>query len=284
MQNFSKNLAFTDKWTWNEDTRSNFEKILTNENSIYTRQTIALIDGLRNVLGQNLMLAYIVYMTQRIQKIWRILKPTGSFYLHCDPTMSHYLKLVLDSVFVARGGKFLNEIVWGYSNAGRSKIGFSKKHDTIFFYCKKPKSVFWNKNYKISYSKEYILSHFKDIDENGKVCRKRFDAGKWRIYYPNIGMTPNDWWEDIPSLNAVAMERLGWPTQKPEKLLERIILASSNEGDIVFDAFCGCGTTVAVAERLKRRWIGIDCNSAAIELTKKRIERLNGRFSFPILK
>jgi site-specific DNA-methyltransferase (adenine-specific) len=263
--------AFSDCWTWGKSSQRAFEEIVANENLVYTLQTMRLIEGLEKVLGRSSALAYLVYMTQRIQEIWRVLRPTGSFYLHCDPTMSHYLKLVLDSVFVPKSGCFVNEIVWGYSTAGRSKIGFSKKHDTIFLYGKNSKEIFWNKEYKIPYSKEYILSHFKDMDKNGKVCRKRFDAGKWRIYYPDTGMIPNDWWGDIPSLNAVAMERLGYPTQKPEKLLERIIEASSNEGDIVFDAFCGCGTTVSVAQKLKRKWIGIDITYQAISLIERRL-------------
>jgi len=217
---------------------------------------------------------YIEWMKERIFELHRVLKDIGSFYLHCDWHASHYLKVMCDSIFKEKN--FRNEIVWCYSTSGRGKREFSKKHDVIFFYSK-TNDYFWNdKKVKIPYSNEYIKSHFKDKDKNGKVCRKRYDAGKWRIYYPDEGMIPNDWWE-IPYVNSMAKERLGYPTQKPEALMERIIKASSNKDDLVLDPFCGCGTTIAVAQRLQRKWIGIDVSPSACKLMKNRVEKNGAR-------
>ena len=217
---------------------------------------------------------YIEWMKDRVFELHRILKDTGSFYLHCDWHASHYLKVMCDDIFGYRN--FRNEIVWCYSTSGRGKREFSKKHDVIFFYSK-TNDYFWNdKEVKIPYSDEYIKSHFKDKDKNSKVCRKRFDAGKWRIYYPDEGMIPNDWWE-ISYVNSMAKERLGYPTQKPEALLERIIKASSNKDDLILDPFCGCGTTIAVAQRLQRKWIGIDVSPSACKLMKNRVEKNGAR-------
>jgi len=214
---------------------------------------------------------YISWMRPRILAIYDVLKPTGSFYLHCDWHANAHLRIICDEIFGVKN--FRNEIIWCYSTSGRGKREFSKKHDTIFFYSK-TKDYFWNdKAAKVPYSDEYINSHFRDKDEKGKVCRKRFDAGKWRIYYPDEGAIPNDWWE-MPYVNSMAKERLGYPTQKPEALLERIIKASSNPGDIVLDAFCGCGTTMAVAHKLGRRWIGIDISPTAIKTVDDRLKRI----------
>ena len=211
---------------------------------------------------------YIDWMKQRVIELHRVLKPTGSFYLHCDWHAGHYLKVMCDEIFGENN--FRNEIVWCYSTSGRGKREFSKKHDTIFFYSK-TKDYFWNdEEVRIPYTKEYLDSHFNDKDNQGRRCRKRFDAGKWRTYYPKKGMIPNDWWE-MPYVNSMAKERLGYPTQKPEALLDKIIKASSNKGDIVLDAFCGCGTALAVAQKLERRWIGIDISPSAIALIKKRL-------------
>ena len=199
---------------------------------------------------------YIEWLYKRVEQLYRVLKPTGSFYLHCDWHANAYIRVnILDKIFGDKN--FVNEIVWCYSNSGRSKEFFSKKHDTIFLY-RKSQNIFWNKAFKIPYTESYIRSHFTDFDDNNRPCRKRLDAGKWRIYYPDEGMIPNDWWTDIASLNSVAKERIGYPTQKPEALMERIIKASSNPGDVVLDAFCGGGTTPAVARRLGRKFIGID--------------------------
>jgi DNA modification methylase len=201
-----------------------------------------------------------------------VLKPTGSIYVHLDWHAVHYVKVMMDGIFGMKN--FQNEIVWCYSNSGRGKKEFAKKHDTILLYNKSSNSK-WNADaIKIPYDEKYIKSHFRDIDDDGKVCRRRLDAGKWRVYYPDSGMIPNDWWTDIPSLNSVAKERMGYPTQKPEELLERIIKASSKPGDMLLDPFCGCGTALAVAQRLGRRWIGIDVEMPACAVVQQRLDRL----------
>ena len=210
---------------------------------------------------------YLQFMYERLILMRELLSDKGSIYLHCDPTMSHYLKLIMDEVFTV--GQFQNEIVWGYSNSGRPRRFFAKKHDIILFYTKTD-DAFWG-NAQIPVSPEYLASHYRQVDDQGRRCRIRVDAGQTRYYYPEDGMTPNDWWKDIPSLNSVARERLGYPTQKPPALLERIIKASSTPGDIVFDCFMGSGTTQAVAMKLGRRFIGADINLGAVETTTKRL-------------
>ena len=218
--------------------------------------------------------SYLIYMAVRLLEMKRILKDTGSIYLHCDPTMSHYLKLVMDAVFEKKN--FRNEIVWGYSNSGRPRRFFAKKHDIILIYTKTD-NAFWG-NYRMPVSAEYLESHYRQVDDQGRRCRIRVDAGVTRYYYPEDGISPNDWWDDISSLNSVARERLGYPTQKPLALLDRIIKASSNEGHVVFDPFCGCATTLVAADRDQRDWIGIDISAKAAELVVERIRDDQGLF------
>jgi DNA modification methylase len=216
---------------------------------------------------------YIEWMRDRVIELYRILKPTGSIYLHCDWHASHYLKVMMDEVFGAR--QFRNEIIWAYSNSGRPSDRYAQKHDSIFWYGRGGgETYFDNAAARIPYSQEYIESHFRDVDDKGRRVRRRLDAGKWRLYYPESGMIPNDVWTDIPSLNSVAKERLGYPTQKPEALLERIIIGSTRPGDIVLDPFCGCGTTLVAAQKLGRRWIGIDISPTAVELEKRRLAKV----------
>ena len=197
-----------------------------------------------------------------------MLKDTGSIYLHCDPTASHYLKELMDAILGKEN--FINEIVWCYSNSGRAKTGFASKHDIILFYAKNKKVMFWN-DYRIPISEKYLNSMYRQTDSEGNRCRIRVDAGKERIYYPDAGMTCNDWWDDIPSLSSKAGERTGYPTQKPAALYERIIEASSNPGDIVLDPFMGSGTTLVAAENLERDWVGIDFSQEACEIAGKRL-------------
>jgi site-specific DNA-methyltransferase (adenine-specific) len=257
-------MAFEDTWHWGEESEKTYHELMTTA----PQKLTDLVQAFRSFLGTSDMMAYLAMMAPRLLELHRVLKPTGSVYLHCDPTASHYLKLLMDAIFGAR--QFRNEIVWCYSTSGRGKREFSKKHDTIFFYSKSDR-YFWNdEGVRIPYSEEYIQSHFKDRDEQGRVCRKRFDAGKWRIYYPESGMIPNDWWT-IPYVNSMSNERLGYPTQKPQVLLERIIKASSKEDDVLLDPFCGCGTAIATSEHLQRRWIGIDITHLAITLIKHRL-------------
>lgn len=219
-------------------------------------------------------------MTLRINEIHRVLKPTGSFYLHCDPTASHYLKLVLDSIFCSQGGEFQNEIIWCYSHGGKGKTHYARKHDVIFWFSKSKEYIFNGNDIGIerdtgSKSKGGRLGK----DENGRPYQDKLvkKTGKIYRYYLDTGKIPEDWWVDINSLQAGVAERLGYPTQKPEALLERIIKASSNKGDTVLDAFCGCGTTISVAQRLNRKWIGIDITYQSISVILKRLKENFGQ-------
>lgn len=230
-------------------------------------ELFSYLNGIKEV-GNHYNFAYLAYMAIRLIECHRVLKSTGSLYLHCDPTMSHYLKTTMDCIFGEKN--FRNEVVWCYSTSGRTKKFFAKKHDIILLYTKTNKS-FWG-NYKIPVSKKYLNSHYRQFDSKGRRCRIRVDHGKTRIYYPEDGMICNDWWE-IPYLNSMSEERTGYPTQKPVVLLERIIKASSNEGDMVLDPFCGCATTCVAAERLDRNWIGIDTSIKAYELVKERLDK-----------
>ncbi|MFM6253377.1 MAG: DNA-methyltransferase, partial [Dolichospermum sp.] len=280
---------------------------------LFTQQCIALITGLSNVLGKGSLLAYLVSMTLRITEIHRVLKPTGSFYLHCDPTASHYLKLILDAVFCSQGGEFQNEIIWYYRRWTGNAKSFLKMHDIILFYTKKVKEYTFNNLYtpysgesffrKQTYHTrikngdvyvtdineegvkdndvweindlndlERILADIKDEEILNSLLLKYLHLIKQEFSIYNINAKEMKSLENIIKklqirfgdilpisiLNSQAKERLGYPTQKPESLLERIIKASSNENDIVLDAYCGCGTTVAVCQKLDRQWIGID--------------------------
>lgn len=212
--------------------------------------------------------SFIAMIYERISLMKDLLAEDGSIYVHCDWRVNSYIRLALDEIF---GKKNLrNEIIWYYSTLGRPADRFAQKHDTILCYGATENTFFNEKEAKIPYSEEYIKSHFRDKDEHGKICRKRFDAGKWRIYYPDEGMIPNDVWE-IPYENSMSKERLDYPTQKPTALLERIIKSSSKEGDIIADFFVGSGTTLAVAERLGRKWIGADLGKFSIHTTRKRM-------------
>ncbi|WP_045360403.1 DNA methyltransferase [Microcystis aeruginosa] len=251
--------AFVDTWTWDNHANEALEEIQSNYQGKFTSHTIDLIDGLTKVLGKGSLLAYLVSMTLRIVEIHRVLKSTGSFYLHCDPTASHYLKIVLDTVFCSQGGDFKNEIIWCYGSGGASKNHFSKKHDVILYYSKSSNNFIFNVDLvREPYSSPEKVEH-KII--KGKAYQRKHELGR----------IPFDWWT-IPILTNTAKERLGYPTQKPEALLERIIKASSNKGDVILDAYCGCGTTIAVAEILERNWIGIDITYQSISLMLKRLE------------
>jgi len=264
--------AFIDTWTWNKRAEDSFREILSNENGGFTPQTVDLIKGLHSVLKKGDLLAYLVSMTLRINEIYRVLKPTGSFYLHCDPTGSHYLKLVLDTIFVTRGGTYRNEIVWCYTGPGSPGMRqFMRKHDTIFWYTK---SKAWQFN-----RDDVRVEHNPKTKENYKegLVGSGFVEAEHKIH--QSGKVPEDWWEI--AIAARGKEYLGYPTQKPKKLLDRIIRAGSQEGDVILDAYCGCGTTVAVAERLKRKWIGIDITYQSISLV---LRRLQDEFGFEILE
>ena len=261
----SEKPAFTDTWTWDNLANQGLAEILENYQGKFTSQSIDLIASLTKVLGKNSLLAYLISITLRVAEIYRVLKPTGSFYLHCDPTASHYLKLVLDAVFCSQKGEFINEIIWCYKLGGRPRKGFPKKHDVIFLYTKTDDFNFFSDAIRVPYESNggYVKSGRKIV--NGKEYKVN-----------PLGKVPEDWWF-ISALNRQSKERLGYPTQKPEALLERIIKASSNEGDTILDAYCGSGTTVFVAHKLNRHWIGIDINKESIILIIKRLENAFGK-------
>jgi DNA modification methylase len=258
--------AFVDTWEWDDVANQGLQQVLGNYEGRFTAQSIELIKGLRNVLSEGSLLAYLISIALRAVEIHRVLKPTGSFYFHCDPTASHYLKLVLDTIFLPNGGEYVNEIAWCYASGGVSKSYFAKKHDIIFFYAKSPEYQF-NTQYR-----PYTAGTL----QRGLTKVKTDMNPDYELR--SEGAVMSDWWPDItPLLSPTMKERMGYPTQKPEALLERIIKAGSNEGDMILDAYCGCGTTVAVAERLKREWIGIDITYQSISLVLRRLEGQYGR-------
>ncbi len=218
----------------------------------------ALYDFLQAVksLHSPSMMSYCMYMAVRLMEMKRVLKDTGSIYLHCDPTASHYLKLLMDCIFGKK--QFRNEIVWCYKTGGASKKAFSKKHDCIFLYGQ-GKGVTFNISKEKSYTKGSSGGGFA-----GGQKFSRDDLGYYTMAFPR------DYWL-LDALANTSKERLGYPTQKPVKLLERIIKASSNPGDLVLDPFCGCATTCVAAENLGRAWTGIDISVKAAQLIQQRI-------------
>jgi len=274
-ENTAQNEAFEDTWYWTESSEKDLKMLLDNEKQLYTRKLIETILGFEKILGKGNMLAYLVNMTVRICEIHRVLKPTGSFYLHCDSTMSAYLRIILDSIFLSQGGYFRNEIIWHYGGISGPKYCFPRKHDNILFYSKSKTINFYLDRILLQFS-ENTNKRYNLVDENGKRYKIFSKKGKQSKVYMKEGKCCDDVW-DIPCIAATAKERLGYPTQKPEKLLERIIEASSNEGDTVLDCYCGCGTTIAVCERLNRNWIGIDISYNAISVILKRLEDNYGK-------
>ena len=306
--------AFEDTWHWTQETEYAFRDLTQNS----TPRLVGLMESIRASLGENDMMAYLTVMGLRLVELHRVLKATGSLYLHCDATASHYLKVILDSIFGGRN--FINEVIWkrsaAHSDRAQGSKHYGRLHDVLLVYAKSAEYV-WNQIYQ-KHTEEYIESHYP-YTEPGTGRRYGLDnitgpggAGKgnpsyevmgvtryWRysrermqalidagrIVQPSPGSVPRykryldespgkplqDIWDDIPPINSQAKERLGYPTQKPEALLERVINTSSNEGDLVLDPFCGCGTTVNVAERLHRRWIGIDITHLAIGLIRNRL-------------
>ena len=216
---------------------------------------------------------YTNWMRERVIEMRRILKPTGSFYLHCDWHAAHYLKQMLDDVFGANlsgnGAGFQNEIVWYYRGGGVSPRRWGRRHDTIFFYTKGKKWTFNVDPVRTEYSESVMESLPSRYDKSYRGDRV------YEGYRPNpLGKHPDDVWPIQPLMPSDKKERLGYPTQKPEALLERIIQASSNAGHVVLDPFAGCGTAMVAAQRLKRQWIGIDISPTAVGLMKRRMEKV----------
>ena len=251
--------AFCDLWTLDDERERAIRQMPILMRDTGVEDSVAEFwkiwcDALRKT--QPRMLAYLSYMTERLLPLRGILKPTGSIYLHCDPTASHYIKVMMDGIF--GHGNFRNEVIWHYQTGGVSKRWFGRKHDTILFY---------------SITDKYFIDLSRVMDDRSpEVLRRIREGAPSATRATNEKRLPFDVW-NIQALNAMAKERLGYATQKPLALLERIIKASSNEGDVVFDPFCGCATTLEAAHHLKRRWIGIDIAIHAIKrVAKVRLE------------
>ena len=248
--------AFSDTWNWGEAAEDAYNDLIVEVGG----QVGDTIQGLRQFLNQTPMMAYLVMMAIRLVEMHRILKSTGSLYLHCDPSASHYLKIVLDSVF---GNKnFRNEIVWCYAGGNPSLKNYPKKHDILLRYTMSKKYTF-NVEYK----------PYSNHNAAGKRFSTKGMSKRRGVNYRAEGTPVNDWWTDIKPLINLHRERLGYPTQKPRSLYERILQASSNKGDFVLDPFCGCGTTLMAAKALERQWIGIDLTYLAIGAVKTQAEK-----------
>ena len=248
--------AFKDTWTMTDEDEVWLDELKDQKMPMHT-----IITAAGQIHGKG-MQSYLTMMCTRLIEMKRVLKDTGSIYLHVDPTASHYLKILMDSIF--RKDNFQNEIVWQYRTGGISKKHFARKHDNILFYSQSK-----NKHFQLLREETRDISRFNKIDSNGK----KYYEKSGNKYYADKGVAMTDIW-DIPPVRNVSKERTGYPTQKPLALLHRIIKASSNQGDIVLDPFCGCATTCVAAEQLDRQWIGIDISPNAIEIARDRLKEL----------
>jgi site-specific DNA-methyltransferase (adenine-specific) len=287
---------FADVWTWGDRAAATYAEVQAQGPPALA----GLLHGLRAVAGEGSLLAYLCMLAPRLVELRRTLRPTGSLYLHADGAASHSVKLMLDAVFGP--ACFRNEIVWHYGGRGAKAVArqFARNHDVIFLYSREAGAqVFHRQRTRRAYSErearrrgfrqdeagwyktaprgDYTDASICRLERAGRICRTR--AGSVRVRYPlqsAAGLVYDealvgDTWLDIPDGMHLGRERTGYPTQKPEALLGRIIRASSDEGALVLDPFCGSGTTLVAAERLRRRWTGIDCSPAAIETTQRRL-------------
>ena len=307
--------AFDDTWMWGHEAEETF--IDLTQRGFGPGNIPEAMMALRHLLGTNDMLAYLVMMTARLVELHRVLKPTGSLYLHCDPTASHYLKMILDAIFGIKN--FRSEIVWKRTSSHNDvRRQFGDLSDSILFFSKSNKHTFHR--VFTPYDNDYVERFYRHVDEDGRrfqidnmrspnprpnltydykgyqphpngwtVSREKMEQldSENRLYFPSNpdgrirlkryldempGVPLGNIWDDIGAIPSQAAERLGYPTQKPVALLERIISASSSPGDVVLDPFCGCGTTIEAAQRLGRRWVGIDVTILAVDLMRKRME------------
>lgn len=300
-------VAFEDTWHWGKAAEEMYHELAT----AAPPRIAAMIGAFREFIGANQMMAYLVMMTARLRELHRVLTPTGSLYLHCDPTASHYLKIVLDTIFGAEN--FRNEIVWKRTSAHNDPRRYGANIDIVLFYTKSARWT-WNQTYLPHDPKHLARFTHQDADgrrwTDGDLTAKGLTGGGYDYEYKGVrslwrcpedtmrrldaegrlhftraggirlkryldetkGVVLQCLWDDISPINSQAQERLGYPTQKPLALLERIVTASSNDGDLVLDPFCGCGTAIIAAEKLKRRWIGIDITHLAIALQKYRLK------------
>lgn len=310
--------AFTDTWTWTQESESVFAEIVTTGGRVAD-----CLQAFRTFLGECDMLAYLVMMAPRLIEIRRVMKPTASIYLHCDPTASHYLKMLMDAVFGVNN--YRNEITWkrktGRGETNMKSMRFGVCTDILFFYTKSDNNYFETQyNQEAPGYQDYVDKFFCHVDENGRryqidnlaspsprpnlmyeykgyappekgwaISREKMEAwdAEGRLHFPDNpngrirrkryldelkGKPVQNLWDDIEMVSSQATERLGYPTQKPIALLERIIKASCPENGVVLDPFCGCGTTIAAAQALGRPWIGIDITHLAITLIKQRLK------------
>lgn len=320
----SQIAAFEDTWHWGSEAEETYVALVSDA----PERVSQMIGALRQIVGNSSpMMAYLVMMAARLVELHRVLKPTGSLYLHCDPTASHYLKVILDTIFDPRN--FRNEVVWQRTNVHSDAKRWSPVGDTILYYGRS-QAVTWNSQY-LPHSSEHIEAKYAAADPDGRhytlsdmtspnprpnmmyewkghasppmgwrysrETMAKLDADG-RIWYPSDkgkrprlkryldtmpGTLIGSVWTDIDPINSQAAERLGYPTQKPLALLERIIAASSNPGDLVLDPFCGCGTAVAAAQKLGRRWVGIDITHLSIALQKYRLEQMFPGIAFAVI-
>lgn len=307
--------AFDDTWHWGNKAEETYLDLVEKGPA----NVATMIGSMRQFIGTNQMMAYLVMMAARLVELHRVLKPTGSLYLHCDPTASHYLKVILDTVFGP--GSFRNEIIWQRTSSHNDSKKWGAIHDVIFYYSKTDRVV-WNDVY-LDYDQNYLDAFYNRRDEQGvyrldHIIRSKSMGPRPNLSYEYKGYTPEWGWRvnkgklvtldsegklewsssgrpylkrylkdqkgtpiksvitDIQPLSAQSVEKLGYPTQKPVALLERIIQASSNPGDLVLDPFSGCGTAIAAAQKLGRRWAGIDITHLAIAMHKLRLKDMFG--------
>jgi DNA modification methylase len=307
--------AFEDTWTWSAEADATYHGIIsgTITTDPIPEEVVTLAGALYSFLKTSSMMAYLVMMIPRLVELRRVLKPTGSIYVHCDPTASHYLKLLMDGVFGT--ANFRNELIWQRTSSHNDSKKWAAVHDTLLYYSKTP-NVTWNSVFT-EYDDKYVEGFYRFNDARGRyrldhIIRSASMGPRPNLAYEYKGYLPAWGWRvnkekledsegriawsgtgrpylkrylseqkgtpiksvitDIPPLSAQSAEKLGYPTQKPEALLERIISASSNPGDLVLDAFAGCGTSTAVAQKLGRRWVGIDIAIPAIDVMVKRLE------------
>jgi site-specific DNA-methyltransferase (adenine-specific) len=320
-------VAFEDTWHWGPETEHAYYHLITHGPD----KVASMMTAMRGFVGTNQMMAYLTMMTARLIELHRVLKPTGSLYLHCDPTASHYLKIIMDTIFGP--DKFGNEIIWKRAETVKGNFGQGSKlwgvnTDTLLFYRKSEANSF-NPLFN-EYSGEYVNNFYKHVEPGtgrkyqlismtgpggaakgnpqyevmgvtrywryskqkmqeliaaGMVVQTSPGAVPRRKLYldEGKGVSIQSLWDDIPALHSQDAERLGYPTQKPLALLERIIKASSNPGDVVLDPFCGCGTAIAAAQKLDRKWIGIDVTHLSIALQKYRLEDMFPGITFKVI-
>jgi len=254
--------SFQDRWSWEDDVQQAWVDQITDDHP----KLMEAIESARYAHSDG-MGAYMCFMAVRLLEMKRILREDGSIYLHCDPTASHYLKAIMDAIFVAVN--FRNEIVWCYTGNSVPKRNFQRKHDIVLFYSKSRENKFELPSAPYS---EATLRRYNHVDKDGRRYKMSALRSGLEKVYAKEGKPMEDWWTDIPVVRK-SKERLGYPTQKPLAFYERIIKASSSEGDVVLDPFCGCATTLVAAERLGRRWVGMDIWEKAHEVVIERLKR-----------